>query len=458
MRIGLVSFAWTDQHGGGLRSHVQDLAHDLAELGDEVIVHCVNTDPSQPPFETRSWKEGRIHVHELNYAYQNSSTLFDFQSAPQIETILTTWAEREQPDLIHIHHNLFIGMGATPALAAHAPTVTSLHDYWPLDPCGQLFDGHSGQSITSTEAWEACAAMAWPHLIQRSHGCHNYFSQAPFTDQNKPADLRQSWVNYSRTCLSSSQTLITPSKASASIFRTQGIKQPITVIENGINTNNLANGLHIDHGLGKTPEGPIKLAVLGNITPPKGQLAFCKACLKLPIRKQLKISLHGSFPSTYHGDKSSQEALEKLWIGHPDLVEYKGNYERTQLRDILASNDLAVVPSIWEEVYGLVARECLCYGLPLITTTAGGLAELQNVGNVLILNHQNPDRWHEFLHEAFENGPLMKWIYHRRQGLHNSIHQPRSSMDCCLELRKIYADLLNPQAKAPALSQARSKS
>ena len=442
MRIGIVSFAWTDQNNGGLRSHVKDLAQDLRELGASIFVHCVNTDPDAPIFESRSWQEDGISIHELNHANQQATTLFDLQKVPQAEAILREWCLREKLDLVHIHHNLFIGMGAIEALADYCPVITSLHDYWPLDPLGQLFDHKSMRSMIDQQSWEDRLRATWPNMIKKSHDSHQYFCEASEQKRIHQPNLQKSWIAYSRRCLSRSRDLISPSQATASIFRDHGIEQPITVVENGIQSREIAASLRRDCLEDKRPTGKIKLSILGNIVPPKGQLQFCKTCLTLPYKDEIEIRLYGEFPKDYQGERHPQDELRNLLHTHPDLFSYKGAYKRSQLLDIYRHTDIAIVPSLWEEVYGLVAREALGYGLPLITTSAGGLESLKSINTTLILDHQNPSSWSKALTLAYTEGPLLKWVYHRRHGISTSNFIPRSSQSCAADLFQIYTKSL----------------
>lgn len=441
LKVGLVSFAWSNQHNGGLRSHVQDLATHLHASGVGVHVHSVNTDPKQPMFETCSWIENGIAVQEVNYSYRDARTLLDFQQVPHAELILTTWAAREQLDLIHIHHNLFLGMGAIPALAALAPVITSLHDYWPLDPRGQLFDQtDASQHPLDADAWEAGVAQTWPQLLAASRASAAYFNLATGADGTHPS-LQSCWLAYSRRCLAASRYLISPSSACAAVFKAHGIQQPIRVIENGVPTDHLAGG--VQHDTGSRPQGSrLRLAILGNIAPSKGQLAFCRACLRLSLRDLLEIHLHGSLPDTYQGDATPQNALRELCTDHPQLFTLAGPYEREQLPEIFSSSDLVVVPSLWEEVYGLVAREALSYGLPLIVSSAGGLADLAERSHVFQLNHHDPEHWGTALEEAFSAGPLLRWIYQRRRGELPADSAVRSSQACSAELAALYREVV----------------
>lgn len=425
-----MSFAWTAQHGGGLRHHVRDLAHHLSRWQHQVHVLCVNTDPLAACFQTRSWMEGPIQVQEFNYAYQDLRCLFDFQRIPQAEVILGEWAQRLQLQLIHIHHNLFIGMRAIPALAAYAPVLTSLHDYWPLDPRGQLFDPQAPGQPLSPNRWEELTAHTWPQEVQKSREAQAYYQSTT----NGESALWDQWLAYSRRCLAASRRLVAPSPASAAIYAAHGFQQPIRVVENGIPTPQLQAGLTREPPL-SAPSGPLKLALLGNITASKGQLAFCQACTQLSLWPRLQLHLHGQLPT-------NQAELLELSAAAPEQIHLRGAYQRRDLLAIFASSDLVVVPSLWEEVYGLVAREALSYGLPLIVSSAAGLASLGERSRVLVLNHRDPAHWPEQLEEAFCRGPLLQWIWERRQRQLPSDHQVRSSEACSLELLHLYQEVL----------------
>jgi glycosyltransferase involved in cell wall biosynthesis len=56
-------------------------------------------------------------------------------------------------------------------------------------------------------------------------------------------------------------------------------------------------------------------------------------------------------------------------------LRLNGPYDKEDLSSIFSQLDVVAMPSLWQEVYGFVAREALAYGLPIIITDdAGGLA------------------------------------------------------------------------------------
>ena len=54
----------------------------------------------------------------------------------------------------------------------------------------------------------------------------------------------------------------------------------------------------------------------------------------------------------------------------------------------LKTADIAVVPSMWEEPFGLTVLEAMAAGLPLITTRSGGIPEICE-GVATIVDREN---------------------------------------------------------------------
>jgi L-malate glycosyltransferase len=61
-------------------------------------------------------------------------------------------------------------------------------------------------------------------------------------------------------------------------------------------------------------------------------------------------------------------------LGVADNVSFWGR--RNDVQTIIAASDMIVVPSIWEEAFGLIVAETLACGQPLIVSLSGGIAEL----------------------------------------------------------------------------------
>ncbi|HYE35929.1 glycosyltransferase family 4 protein [Methylocaldum sp.] len=73
------------------------------------------------------------------------------------------------------------------------------------------------------------------------------------------------------------------------------------------------------------------------------------------------------------GDAYTKEELQNLISSDP-RIRYCGYIE--QVEDIFHSSDIVVVPSRWEEPFGLVCIEAAAAGLPVVATRTGGLPEV----------------------------------------------------------------------------------
>jgi glycosyltransferase involved in cell wall biosynthesis len=104
--------------------------------------------------------------------------------------------------------------------------------------------------------------------------------------------------------------------------------------------------------------------------------AFAKVTARLP-QARLLIA----------GDGSERNRL-RAKIDQLDLggsVEMLGHLSRTQLEDHFASAWVQVVPSRWEEPFGIVAAEAMMRGTAVVASNTGGLAELVQHGETGIL-------------------------------------------------------------------------
>jgi glycosyltransferase involved in cell wall biosynthesis len=69
------------------------------------------------------------------------------------------------------------------------------------------------------------------------------------------------------------------------------------------------------------------------------------------------------------------------------IVEFRGEYEPSQLRYRMNSVDWCIVPSIWWEVFGLVISEAFMFGRPVIGSNIGGIGErIQHDRSGLLFN------------------------------------------------------------------------
>lgn len=126
----------------------------------------------------------------------------------------------------------------------------------------------------------------------------------------------------------------------------------------------------------------------GRLTKEKGILQLIQAMKHLQD-PNLKLLIIGA--SSYGKGKYPTPFIEQLKReSEPikDQVVYTGFIDYQQMPSYLKMADIAVVPSMWEEPFGLTVIEAMAAGLPLITTRSGGIPEIcERVATIVKREH-----------------------------------------------------------------------
>ena len=127
----------------------------------------------------------------------------------------------------------------------------------------------------------------------------------------------------------------------------------------------------------------------GRLTKDKGILQLIMAIKQLYDIPNMKLLVIGA--SDYGKDKQPTTFTEQLKIETEtikDKVVFTGFIDYKQMPSYLKTADIAVVPSMWEEPFGLTVLEAMAAGLPLITTRSGGIPEICE-GVATIVDREN---------------------------------------------------------------------
>lgn len=127
-----------------------------------------------------------------------------------------------------------------------------------------------------------------------------------------------------------------------------------------------AQGRRVRRELGTPPEQPL-LAVIGRVNTDKGQDQLLRTMPKILAESpEAELWVVGEGP-----DRAEFEALAGE-LGVDRSVKFLG--QRSDIPAVLAAVDFTVMPSMWQEGFGLVALESLAAGKPVVAFRSGGVA------------------------------------------------------------------------------------
>ncbi len=115
----------------------------------------------------------------------------------------------------------------------------------------------------------------------------------------------------------------------------------------------------------------------GRLTKEKGIMQLIQTIKQIHDIDNLKLLIIGA--SSYGKDMrptSFINQLEKESAPIHEKVVFTGFIDYKRMPSCLKSANMAIIPSMWEEPFGLTVVEAMAAGLPLITTRSGGIPEI----------------------------------------------------------------------------------
>ena len=410
MKVLHVGYGFLPWSSGGLSRYVEDLLQIQAQNGYEVAYFFSGRHyPWRKKTRLYRWKRGSIHFYEIQnspIAHQIDHGVaepkYEIQE-PISEDLFRHFIAEVKPDLVHIQS--LIGLPSSLISITKAefrlPLVMTLLDYSMVCPAVKLFDVQ-GRLCVAAEVGKNCVACCqnaakihnrgYQTLIYelRSLGGYAFLSfyktvlswvkQKSSPSQKKTPDAAAPEIS-SRFCdlsvdfqnrrdmnvqrLKEADRLIAVSRREEEIFRRYlGAIDTFRMIH--ITVSHLANLKPHPHA--KVSAGdPVKFVALNCSTYAKGAMILFEA---------IQILNNSGFASKFEFYLIGDPALSILHArpASPNIV-YQRAYEPHQLNQILNHMDVGVVPSLWEEGYGLVGIEFLAKGIPVIGNARGGIPD-----------------------------------------------------------------------------------
>lgn len=144
-----------------------------------------------------------------------------------------------------------------------------------------------------------------------------------------------------------------------------GIKAHFTIVPNVVDTNIFHPG-----PLPKPKINPKRLLFVGFLLPVKGLNYLLNALAMLhQDRNDWHIDIVGDSPLRVEYEQMAKE------LGLENKVTFHGFKPKSKIAEFMRQADLFILPSIWENM-PCVLIESMCCGLPIVSTTVGGIPEI----------------------------------------------------------------------------------
>jgi glycosyltransferase involved in cell wall biosynthesis len=325
---------------GGADRYLLDLQKMLEAHGNAVIPFTMKS-PRNLPTPYEKYFVSEVETEKVKIGWQGLRTLgrmmFSFEAQQKMNQLI----KEEKPNLVHAH-NVYYQISPTvflPIREHGIPLVMTVHDYHLISP--QYMRWSRGR----VEDWGRAGVIEG--ALARYHKNSFFASLASSATYH----LHNRMGLYHLV-----DRYITPSKFVKGELVKKGFStERIHVLPYGIEAAHVLPYIGRDNGY---------VLFVGRLVEEKGIWPLLRAAKNLP---------HVSFKIV--GDGPEREKMQRWAIDVPN-VEFVGFKSGEELWQLYREARCIVVPSLWQEVFGLVALEAMAVGKPVIASNIGGLPEV----------------------------------------------------------------------------------
>jgi glycosyltransferase involved in cell wall biosynthesis len=354
-RILIVANEHPQLSPGGAGQVAYLLFNGLQQVEDVEAFFLARTEEQARRRDTTPFSSHRGRPNEILFFTDTvDGFLFSQQSLDVIEHF-TALIERIEPDVIHFHHYLGIGLEMIAAARRKYPKIrifVTLHEY--LAICTNF-----GQMV-KTDGVTLCH-HASPHDCA---GCFKDIAPGEFL-------LRETFI---KSHFEKVDLFIAPSEFLRQRYVAWGIPSwQITVVENGLDSVRPPPPRPLGDGGRRSSFG-----FFGQILPYKGVVELLLAFEYLSqfppaLTEGIRLVVNGAIPEP--NPPAFVERIRELLGRTRHRVHFAGPYRHEDLYRLMAAVDWVVVPSLWWENSPMVVEEALAHRRPVICSNIGGMAE-----------------------------------------------------------------------------------
>lgn len=452
MKILHLGWWMTPYRYGGAINAALTLMRGQLKAGHDLYYFCSGRyNFLKPKPYIREWTKDGIRIFELinspNLIGSHTTPLIHCKH-PEIERHFAEILDEVHPDIVHIHE--LEGLSASLiniAKSKNYPTIMFLRNYWPLCSQRDLMDleGNLCFNFLNGEKCMECRVIncppkigwmiigytrttpVWPivnPVLEIARKAYNLFPK-----KTKKIDLslanqflyrRKFFVD----ALNKADILLPISKRTRDIYESFGVNKEIMKV-----FPSFSGAIETIRSRPDRPASlPIYFGYIGGLNLNKGVHILVKAFRKLPQDKS-RLLIYGK--ST---DPAYLKALKEEASGLN--VEFRGPYSLKQINEVFSEIDIGIIPSIWEEAYGLVGQEFLAARIPVIGSKIGGIPDYIIDGrNGFLVNPGAIDDLSEKMNLFIENPELIEEMQH-------NIHKPMTIKSYVHQVAALYTSIM----------------
>lgn len=331
MRVLLLNTLYAPHIGGGAEVMLQAMSEGFLRRGHQVVVACTGPDSGLQQETVNGVTVLRAGVRNLYWPFEQqphgSLKRLAWHGLDRynrgMRQVLAQVLEEVEPDLVVCHNLSGWSISAWDAIrAAGLPVVQILHDQYLSCPRSTRFNNgqHCRQQCTS------CA------LLRRGHAAASAQVDAVIGVSRHQVDshVAAGYFAHSRRYVVHNSSPFAPQVAEPAPVATRR---------------------------------PLRFGFIGTLAPYKGVEWLIDAFRDAPSNASLLIAGKGA-PDYLNSLKQRGDARRVHFVGYRKASEF--------FREI----DVAVVPTLSQEPFGMVALEACAHHLPVIASNRGGLVEI----------------------------------------------------------------------------------
>lgn len=324
----------------GAERYVLDLEQMLRQHGHEAIPFAMQH-PSNLPTPYSKYFVSQVETKKTRFDWQGLRTLgrmmFSFEAQEKISSLV----RRVQPDLVHVN-NIYYQISPSIFLTLRelgVPTVMTVHDYHLISPEYTRWSRHRVEDLSRMGIVRAA--------FSRFHK-NSFFASLAAAAAYRLHE-RMGLYHLADHYIASTEFV------KGELIKKGFVSTKIHVLPFGIDAKKITPAVGWDHGY---------VLYVGQLAEEKGLWPLLKAAKNLP---RIKFKIVGT---------GAEEERAKRAAAALSNVEFVGFAAGEVLWSMYRGARCVVVPSLWQEVFGLVALEAMAAGKPVIASNIGGLPEV----------------------------------------------------------------------------------